>query len=760
MSLIRLDGIGKIYVSEGNVAVGIRGVNLSFDKGEFVAITGKSGSGKSTLLNIISGMDSYEEGELYIEGEATSHYMQSEWEEYRKQYISFIFQDYNILESFTVLENVELALMHIDDKAERRKKALELIDRVGLTSHIKHKGSKLSGGQKQRTVIARALAKDSPVILADEPTGNLDFATSKEIIELLYEVSRDKLLIIVTHSFDEVQDYATRHVRIFDGAVESDHIIKASAKPSENTENTHENEEEIFDKKAKRKKKAAALKKDAKNGFLLGRTVFKSKPKLSFLLCLIMIIGAIGIFAVTSLFSDFGDAFGDSYMFTPIEGRLVLAKRSGEVITDAELDALSAKYGAKSYLHYDLLLDEEYNFFNYGEDSYGYGSYVDADIVYGENYGGSIIGRYPENANEVFLYLPISEKNSFGEKNIKVEHISHASTEFDVVGIKYFYDNNLRAKCLFTKEGFDIATAVNRMVYNSDMTITVDILLKNGDKQSINVFGIIPSFDMEKGKIYLTDNVKNQIKGDVLSYNIHIEASYNNYDYYTDSVAPMIYEKDFSGAEHLVNAVPFASENDFNEMYIDPALLAEVSEEVLSKSYKQASLFFESDDAARAASAAISSEGYIAVLSDTTYKPTGADVLTNLLAAVVKVFLWIAALSFLSLFVSLCASGILSSLRSDMAVMRSMGIPVRVVVISMYARMLISLIPAFIAVAGVAVLVYTTPAFNSIFTYLYPWQYTFVFAGMIILTLAVTHMQLKNMFSKSVKKTLRGGNEK
>ena len=188
MALLTLKDIGKIYVSEGSVSVGIRGVNLSFNKGEFVAVTGKSGSGKSTLLNVISGMDTYEEGELFIEDQPTSHYMQQDWEEYREKYISFIFQDYNIIESFTVLQNVELALMHIDDKKERRKRAMELLRRVGMTSHIRQKGSKLSGGQKQRTVIARALAKDSPIILADEPTGNLDAATSAEIIELLTDV--------------------------------------------------------------------------------------------------------------------------------------------------------------------------------------------------------------------------------------------------------------------------------------------------------------------------------------------------------------------------------------------------------------------------------------------------------------------------------------------------------------------------------------------------------------------------------------------
>ena len=130
--------------------------------------------------------------------------LQSDWEEYREKYISFIFQDYNIIDNFTVLQNVELALMNTYDPIERRKKALELLNRVGMSKAIHQKGSKLSGGQKQRTVIARALAKDSPIILADEPTGNLDSETSKEIIDLLHEVSKNKLVIIVTHNYEQV----------------------------------------------------------------------------------------------------------------------------------------------------------------------------------------------------------------------------------------------------------------------------------------------------------------------------------------------------------------------------------------------------------------------------------------------------------------------------------------------------------------------------------------------------------------------------
>ena len=189
MHILEVKNIGKIYASKGEIVVGIRGVNASFYLGETVVITGQSGSGKTSLLNVISGIDSYEEGEMLIANETTSHYTNEEWEEYREKYISVIFQDYNIIESFTVLENVELALMNVGNLSERRKKALELIERVGLLKHANHRGSQLSGGQKQRTAIARALAKDSPIILADEPTGNLDEVTSREIIQLLKEVS-------------------------------------------------------------------------------------------------------------------------------------------------------------------------------------------------------------------------------------------------------------------------------------------------------------------------------------------------------------------------------------------------------------------------------------------------------------------------------------------------------------------------------------------------------------------------------------------
>ena len=221
--MIKLDQITKYYKSNDLIAVGIRKINLEFKIGEFVAITGESGSGKSTLLNILSGLDTFEEGEFFLYGKPTSHYTVAEWESYRAQYVGFVFQNYNIIDSYTVYQNVLLALEFQGyDKEKRVERALELIDKVGLTSRLHHRASKLSGGEKQRTVIARALAKDCPAILCDEPTGNLDSKTSEDILRLLYEISQDKLVIIVTHNYEEVEKYVTRRIKMSDGEIIED----------------------------------------------------------------------------------------------------------------------------------------------------------------------------------------------------------------------------------------------------------------------------------------------------------------------------------------------------------------------------------------------------------------------------------------------------------------------------------------------------------------------------------------------------------
>lgn len=218
--MIQLKNVSKYYYSKGMIASGITKVSLTFDLGEFVVITGESGSGKSTLLNVISGLDSYEEGEMYIDGKETSHYLASDFEEYRKKYIGNIFQDFNLVNSYTVYQNIELILLiNGYSRDEIRQRVPDIISKVGLGEYAKTKVSKLSGGQRQRVAIARALAKDTDIIVADEPTGNLDSVSAEGIVQLLRDIAHDKLVIVVTHNFEQFEKYATRKIKMHDGKV-------------------------------------------------------------------------------------------------------------------------------------------------------------------------------------------------------------------------------------------------------------------------------------------------------------------------------------------------------------------------------------------------------------------------------------------------------------------------------------------------------------------------------------------------------------
>ena len=221
--MIELKNVSKFYTDNSIVTIGLRNINLKFNKGEFVAITGDSGSGKSTLLNVISLIDTYDEGEILYYGNETFYFNQNESDVFRKNNISFIFQKYNIVDSYTVLQNVMLPLLIKGTPEEDAKiEALEIIKKVGLEHRVNNKGTKLSGGEKQRCVIARALATNAPVLACDEPTGNLDKKTSEEIIKLIKEVSKDKLVLIVTHDYESIKDICTRKIKLSDGEVVED----------------------------------------------------------------------------------------------------------------------------------------------------------------------------------------------------------------------------------------------------------------------------------------------------------------------------------------------------------------------------------------------------------------------------------------------------------------------------------------------------------------------------------------------------------
>ncbi len=221
--MLSLKQIIKNYVSGNETVQALKGIDIEFRENEFVSILGPSGCGKTTLLNIIGGLDRYTSGDLVINGKSTKEFKDSDWDTYRNHSIGFVFQSYNLIPHQTVLSNVELALtLSGVSKSERRKRAIDVLTKVGLSDQLNKKPNQMSGGQMQRVAIARALINDPDILLADEPTGALDSATSVQIMEILKEISKDKLIIMVTHNPELAEKYSSRIIKLLDGKITDD----------------------------------------------------------------------------------------------------------------------------------------------------------------------------------------------------------------------------------------------------------------------------------------------------------------------------------------------------------------------------------------------------------------------------------------------------------------------------------------------------------------------------------------------------------
>ncbi len=218
--MLQLKNIHKDYLSGSGTVEALRGIDLQFRSSEFVAILGPSGCGKTTMLNIIGGLDQYSSGDLVINGRSTKHFKDRDWDAYRNHSVGFVFQSYNLIPHQSVLQNVELALtLSGVSRQERRKRAKEALEQVGLGDQLRKRPNQLSGGQMQRVAIARAIVNNPDIILADEPTGALDTQTSVQVMDILREIARDRLVVMVTHNPELAQDYANRIVRVVDGKV-------------------------------------------------------------------------------------------------------------------------------------------------------------------------------------------------------------------------------------------------------------------------------------------------------------------------------------------------------------------------------------------------------------------------------------------------------------------------------------------------------------------------------------------------------------
>ena len=221
--MLKLENITKDYKSGDSVVHALKGVSIEFRENEFVSILGQSGCGKTTLLNIIGGLDRYTSGNLIINGKSTKEFKDKDWDAYRNYSVGFVFQSYNLISHQTILSNVELALtLSGVSKKERRARAIEALKKVGLEEQIHKKPNQLSGGQMQRVAIARAIVNNPDIILADEPTGALDTKTSKQVMDILKEIAKDRLVIMVTHNAELAEEYSTRVIKILDGVITDD----------------------------------------------------------------------------------------------------------------------------------------------------------------------------------------------------------------------------------------------------------------------------------------------------------------------------------------------------------------------------------------------------------------------------------------------------------------------------------------------------------------------------------------------------------
>lgn len=295
--MLRLKNIKKDYNAGGMIVHALKGVSIDFRDNEFVSILGPSGCGKTTLLNIIGGLDHYSDGDMFIDDVSTKDYTDRDWDGYRNHRIGFVFQSYNLIPHQTISENVELALTISGiDKEERVRRAHEALDKVGLEGLYKKKPNQLSGGQCQRVAIARALVNNPEILLADEPTGALDTTTSVQIMDIIKEISKDCLVIMVTHNPELAEKYSTRIVKLLDGEIVDDSM------PYREDEEKKPVAKKIPSKKAK----LGLL-----TGFRLSARNLRSKLKRTLLVCLAGAIGIIGVASVLSVSTGVKGYIGD-----------------------------------------------------------------------------------------------------------------------------------------------------------------------------------------------------------------------------------------------------------------------------------------------------------------------------------------------------------------------------------------------------------------------------------------------------------------
>ena len=499
--MLKLKNIKKDYKIGDFIQHALKNISVSFRKNEFVAILGPSGSGKTTLLNIIGGLDRYDSGDLIIDGKSTKSFKDKDWDAYRNHAVGFIFQSYNLISHISVLENVEMGMtLSGVSAAERRKKALELLEKVGLKDHAHKRPNQLSGGQMQRVAIARALANDPKIILADEPTGALDSKTSTQIMELIKEIAKDKLVIMVTHNAELAKDYASRIVSMKDGVILDD-------TDSYDDENKRSGELSI-------KKTSMSLLSALKLSF----NNIKTKKGRTALTAFASSIGIIGIALILSLSNGFNKEVEEFEENSLAQSPIIIANESVQMDEDT-LKALNRDSDLEEYTDKDTVYTQDdlsetlIHQNNITEDYVNYLEKMNKDDVAGISYmkgtniqlieksdgynlvsigsGGSVstgmsmlpVGNIVDNNYDVIagslndepgLILQVDSKNRVSTRILRALGFDDEETSFnDILNKEFKIPVNDE---YYQKQGnYFIPTTNLEKVYNSDNSITVKI---------------------------------------------------------------------------------------------------------------------------------------------------------------------------------------------------------------------------------------------------------------------------------------------
>lgn len=548
--MLELKNVSKFYYKKGIVSSGISKVSLKFDMGEFIAITGESGSGKSTLLNVISGLDTYEEGEMYVNGEETSHYNEEDYEEYRKKYIGNIFQSFNLVNSYTVYQNVELVLL-INGETRRsvKHKVIDILKKVDLYKHRHTKVSKLSGGMKQRVAIARCLAKDTPIIIADEPTGNLDSKNAKSVLKLLYEISKYKLVIVVTHNFEQISEYATRRITMHDGSVIEDMKLK------------DKNEvKEVNTSKFKKTKVISNLRLGIRN-------TFNIVPKfllLTFVYAFVL-ISIVGVYSAFLELESANNTYNSFFNETDANKRVIVKKKDNSSFTNEEINKLKSISNVEKVITNDYVYDYSMSLMDYEN------IFLDSNFMKLEEFKGKLkYGRMPLNDNEIIVSG--SNENYYiedmGSELINKEvSINSGSDEIKVkiVGVSVFEKYNWMVTSYVSDKIYNYVENHVEQVYGTTKVFISD------NSQNVNP-NIKTSDILSEGQVYISENYSYNCKSYNCmkdSLNIKFSNMYTNKEISLSNVK--VYNKNnfkkIFGSEYDDMDTIYLSNNDYDKLY-------------------------------------------------------------------------------------------------------------------------------------------------------------------------------------------------